>query len=210
MSTKQKVKKKLVALGLSHATPPQQIVNAKHYVQSMTGNADFPSPSPTLATVSAQVAALEAAYDLSLTRARGTVGAMHVQLQTLNNLLKALAAYVENIANADPANASKIIAGAGMNEHKAPVKAPKTFTVRNGKVKGEVILNSKAVVRGTYIYEMTTDPNTASSWQAIFTGNTVRFVKTGLISATHYYFRVAVILKGVQGDWSPVLDLVVL
>jgi len=207
MSTTPKVLKKLVALNLTKLTPPQVVALANHCVTQMTGNAHFPTPSPTLATVTAQATALDNAYNLSLTRAKGSVSAMHTQLKQLNVLLKLLAAYVESIANADPQNAETIIVSAGMEVKKPAVRTPKTFTALPGTLKGTVKLDTKAARETAYIYQMTTDQTNVLSWSTVYTGTKVKFLMTGLTSATHYFFRVAYCIKGVQGNWSNPLQV---
>jgi hypothetical protein len=210
MNTQAKAVKVKTALGLTHLSVAQMMANATHYVQQMTGNAWFPSPNPTLATVTAQTGTLSSAYNLALTRVKGSSAAMNQDRKTLHVTLMALAAYVENIANANPAKAVEILQSSGMPEKKQAVRTPKKFSVVNGKLKGTVILNTKAVKGSAYIYQMTTDPNTPSSWTTIYTGPKVKFTKTGLTSTTHYFFREAINVKGIQGDWSAALDLVTL
>ena len=134
---------------------------------------------------------------------------MHVQLDALKLLLKSLVSYVEGIANADPVNAVEIAQSSGIPEKKAAVHTPKTFSAKLGKVKGSVMLNTKAVKGGVYIYQMTTDPNNAASWVTLVSDKVVKFTKSGLTSGVRYYFRVAVVSRSVQGDWSHELDLVV-
>ena len=167
MSTTTTLPKKSTALGLSKQSVSQILTSSNHYVQCMTGNSHFPAPSPTLAAVAAQILVLTAAYNTSLTRAKGAASKMHVELNALKVLLKGLAGYVETEANADPQNAENIILSAGMPVKKASVKLPKTFTAVAMKTPGVVRLNSKATLRATYVYEMTTDPNTASTWANI-------------------------------------------
>jgi hypothetical protein len=210
MSRRTKVKKWQVVLRLGRLSTPQVIANAKHYVESMTGNIHFPYPTPGLATITSQISTLEDAYILSLTRAVGTVVAMHTERDSLSRMLTHLAAYVELVANADPLNASSIISAAGMIEKKHMTRAPKVFSATNGNVKGDVILDSKAVSGGVYIYQISTNPSSPKSWETISTSNTVRHLFTGLTSATTYFFRVAVIRKGIQEDWGPVAELIVL
>jgi hypothetical protein len=205
-----KPKKKTVALGTSKLSVPQLIALSRHIVTSMTGNAHFTNPTPLLATITTQVNLVESDYNVTLTRVKGSVSKMRAEEKTLVSQLKALAAYVEDVANSDPDHASDIIASAGMPEKKAQVRMPKTFTAVPGKLKGSVLLDTKAVRESAYIYQMTTDLNTPASWVTIYTGTKVKFTKTGLTSATHYYFRVAVSTKGLQGDWSSPMDTVVL
>jgi len=148
-----KPKKKLVSLGLGRLPVPQLIQNTQHYVTSMTGNANFPTPSPALSIITTAVNLLEGDYDKSLTRVKGSVPIMRTDERALKTLLKALASYVEGIANenANATQASDIIASAGMNEKKPSVKKPKTFTAIPGTIKGTVILDIKAVPRSAYM-----------------------------------------------------------
>ncbi|HEV7230874.1 MAG TPA: hypothetical protein VGO45_06075, partial [Bacteroidia bacterium] len=67
----------------------------------------------------------------------------------------------------------------------------------------------KAQKNAIYVYQMTTNPKNEASWTTIYKGLIAKFIKTGLTSGTRYYFRYAVILKGVQGAWSPVLSIIV-
>jgi hypothetical protein len=209
MSTKPKLVKKSVALGLSRLTVPQTIASSDHYVTCMTGNAHFPNPNPSLAVVSAQIAVLSAAYSTSLTKVKGSANKMHVELLALHVLLKGLAGYVETMANADPVNAENIINSSGMPVKKPSPKPPKIFTAVARKTPGVVRLNSKATLRASYVYEMTTDPTLASGWTNIYIGGDVKFDKTGLTSGTRYYFRVAVSIKGILSAWSPAVNVMV-
>jgi hypothetical protein len=207
-----KPKKKLVSLGLGRLPVPQLIQNTQHYVTSMTGNANFPTPSPALSIITTAVNLLEGDYDKSLTRVKGSVPIMRTDERALKTLLKALASYVEGIANenANATQASDIIASAGMNEKKPSVKKPKTFTAIPGTIKGTVILDIKAVPRSAYMYEMTTDSTGATGWTTIYMGTKAKFTISALASNTHYYFRYMVSTKGVQGNWSPVIQALTL
>jgi hypothetical protein len=209
MSTKPKVTKQEVALGLSKLTVPQMITNTKLYVQNMTGNTNFPTPSPALSTVSTQLAKLEASYTVSLTRVKGSVAAMHEDRIALVVLLKALASYVEQIGNSVPETAASVISSSGMPLKKAKPHVNKTFSVTLSKDPDTVILNTKAERASSYLYQVTTDATNANGWTNVIISNTAKYTKNGFSSGTRYYFRVAVITKNVQGPWSPVLSVIV-
>ena len=209
MSTAVKYPKKSVVLGLANLSVPQIIANADHYVQSMTGNTHFPAPTPTLAAVNAQVLVLKAAFNTAQTRAKGASNIMHVELNTLKAMLKGLAGYVETMANANPANAENIINSAGMTAKKTAAHAPKVFSVVALKTPGVVRLNSKATRGASYLYEMTTDQTLQTGWANIYFGSVVKFDKSGLVSGTRYFFRVAVSIKGIVGPWSHDLSVIV-
>ena len=201
-----KPKKKLVSLGFGRIPVPQLIQTVQHYVTSMTGNTNFPTPAPALPVITTAVNLLESDYEKSLTRVKGSVATMRTDERALKILVKALASYVEGIANADPAKTSEIIASAGMNEKKPAVRKPKTFTAIPGTIKGTVILNIKAVPRSAYVYEMTTDSTGATGLTTIYVGTKTKFTVTALTSNTHYYFRYLVSTKGVQGNWSALIQ----
>ncbi|HXC04094.1 MAG TPA: fibronectin type III domain-containing protein [Bacteroidia bacterium] len=209
-TVQKKVPKKEAALKLGKLSVAQVITTAKHYVQSMTGNTNFPAPTPALSVISAQIAALEAAVAIAQTRVRGSVGKMNTERKALTTLLLNLASYVQTIANADPENSGSIINSAGMDVKKPSQRASKTFSVVLSKtIPNAVVLNTKAVSRSSYIYEVTTDTTNPNGWTVAITSNTVKYVKTGFTSGTRYYFRVAVVTKNIQGPWSPVLNVII-
>jgi hypothetical protein len=209
MSRKLKVLKQEAVLGLKHISTPQLIANTKLYLQKMTGNPNFPAPSPSLTLVFGQLTKLEASYTVSQSRALGTASQMQTDKKALIILLKALAAYVELIANADPDNAVAIIESSGMRVKRKGTPPPKIFSVVLSKDPNTVELNTKAETGGIYLYEMSTDPNNPASWGMVVFSKQVKCTKSGLTSGVRYYFRVAVIIKTVQGPWSPVLNVII-
>ena len=200
--------RKTVALLLSKKSVPEIITSSRHYISCMTGNANFPNPSPTLATLSINIANVEAAYQTSLSRAKGTKGLMYLELKTLEISLKLLAAYVEANANVDTVNAENIILSAGMQVKKPSVRPPKIFCAKPGAIEGDVILNSKAVKRGAYIYQMTSDKTLATGWSDVYKGIHVKGVVQGLSLGVLYFFRVAVIDKNGIGAWSHAISFI--
>ncbi len=209
MST-PKVPRVKVALKLYKLNPPQKMAAGKSYVDHMTGNKHFPAPSPSLADITNQIAVLDQAFTQSLTRVRGAVGKMHVEEKILTSLINGLGGYVETCANADPENAVSIIEKeAGMTVKDKPIRKPKNFTAVNGAVNGTVELDTKAVKRSSYIYQISTDPNNPLSWVTLATCQKVRYLATGLTSGVRYYFRVAVVTGNVTGNFSPPISVLV-
>jgi hypothetical protein len=208
MSTIKKEPKHVAVLDLTKLTVPQILLKATNIVTKMTGNVHFPTPTPTLAAVSAAITLASDALATAQTKAKGTASPMHAAVKALEILLKQLLAYVETTANADEANGVAIIESAGMSVRKTATRKPKVFTAVNIPLSpGSVLLNTKSVPRSVYHYQMTTDPNTGSSWVTISINQVVKYIKTGLTSGTKYYFRVAVITKSIEGPWSPVLSV---
>jgi hypothetical protein len=209
MPRPKRVPKTNVALLQSKLPPAQLIVIATHVVTSMTGNLNFPQPSPSLSSIQAQIALLESACGLAMTRVKGSADKVQLACKALGISLKSLASYVETIANADPDAAASIINRAGMSVKKSYQAKPKFFSVKPTGDPGSVKIDCKAQNKAIYIYEMTTDPNDAASWKIIYLGHKTKYIHRGLVSGTRYYFRYAVILDGVQGSWSPVLNVVI-
>jgi hypothetical protein len=206
MST-QKVKKKLIALGLNKKTAPQLIADTKSYLQGMTGNPHFPNPVPVLAQVSANLVVLEASFLAAQTRQKGTVSKMHADRKPLESSLKTLAFYVEIEANKDPEHAETIILSTGMVLRRSMQLKPKVFTVVQTKQSGEVVLNMKAIKDACYIYEMSSDPSVATGWILLGTFNTAKQKKSGLAKMSTFYFRAATVVKNVKSNWSPVISI---
>jgi hypothetical protein len=209
MSTKPKLIKYLVALYISKQTPTQLIASARHIVNMMNGNSNFPSPAPALIDITNQALALEHAYDRALTRVKGAHADMLTERKKLQSLLKTLSAYVEAIADANQSAGGKIIVSAGMAERKPRTNTVKALTASAGKFVGSVFLQHPTVQGATIVYQMSTDPKNPASWVQIYNDRRTRFTMTGLTAGTRYYFRAAVIVKQVQSAFSPVVDLVV-
>ncbi len=114
----------------------------------------------------------------------------------------------ERIEITSPASAEAIILSAGMGVKGKGGKVAHEFEVKVTGNPGEIKLAHHGVKRGTYEFQMTTDPNTEASWQKIYTGTRGSFTKPGLTSGTRYYFRACVIDKSGQGPWSNVLNTI--
>ncbi len=206
----KKVSKRKVALLLNKMTTAQKVQFARTVVIAMTGNVHFPTPAPALSGISTDATNLETAYQTAQTRAKGSSAQMHAMLKVLELALRALANYVETIANADPDNAVSIIESAGLSVKKASPPKPRILqVVASGK--GEVTLSCPTEKSGTYKWEFTTgDPSVEANWKFLTEVRKSKFVQTGLTSATTYHFRQTTFgLKGL-GPVSQVVSTTVL
>jgi hypothetical protein len=210
MSGNSKVNKCTVALFLSRKSIPQLIQDAKSYVDQMTGNANFPNPVPSLASVTTLINNLEAAYTLNQTRAMGANANMRYEAGVLKLSLKALGIYVEFTGNQSPDHAQDIIQSSGMRLKKVSIKPPRVFSVKPGPVPGSVKLDTKAVKRGSYNYQATTTPNDPNSWKELYQGTRVKFQATGLKSGNTYSFRTCTVDKNGKGAWSVTITTIIL
>ncbi len=201
------IKKVIAVLNLPNAIG-DTIIKAKAISKDMTGNANFPTPSPTLLSFNTHIATLETAESVAKTKAIGTVDARDVALSVVVADMKALMAYVQGVANANIATAESVIKGAGFDvKHDASVNK-QDFDVLNGEVSGTVALVAKGRdSRSAHIWEMSNDGTT---WIALPPTLMAKTEVTGLTQGSTVWFRHRALLKSGLTDWDNSISLVIL
>ena len=181
---------------------------------AMTGNANFPTPNPTLATlgtdnttaknkVSAQKNAQLAAKQATADR--------DAALQVVINDLNLLMAYVENVSGGDR---DKILS-AGMD-----VKADRTplvgldrvviLSVSVGKNPGEVQVKWQPVLKAkSYQVQYCVGPITDAGWKDAPPSTDRRTLLTQLASGAKIWVQVRAIAKDNLGPWSEPVNIIV-
>lgn len=196
-----------VKLNLKSLSTTEKIAKARQIVTAMTGNPDFTTPHPTLAQVTAVADDLDTAFsDAQAARqtAQTKTSVMHDKEDSLEAVLRQLAAYVESVAGDDE---SKILS-AGISVRSAttstpPSGPPASLSATEGEHEGEIDLNWDRV-RGakSYVIERSGDPPTATSWAHEAVALKSSATVNGLTSGTRYWFRVAAVMSGGQSGWS--------
>jgi hypothetical protein len=125
----------LVALNLPRRIP-DLIAYAKSIVTAMTGNASFPNPNPALATLEADVDALDTAEASVLTRTKGAAATRNVKLATVRSDLDLERAYVQQVANTNPATAESVIHSSGMAVKKITLRSKPDLAAVAGPSQG--------------------------------------------------------------------------
>jgi len=196
----------IAALNLS--THVQDVIaHAKAIVGSMAANPAFASSTPPLATVTADIAALETAQTAALTKAKGAVEVRDTKLATVRADLEHLKAYVQSVADATPATAEATIQSSGMSVKKPGTHTKTDLEATDGSVSGTAHLVAKAAgSRASYEWQSSTDQKTWANQPSTLQAKTN---VTGLTPATLYYFRVRSVTKAGEGNWSQVVSLVV-
>ncbi len=196
-----------VKLNLRNLTIPEKVARARQIVAAMTGNSNFPTPNPTLASVTTAIDALETAdADAQAARreARRLTGERDRKEDKLTQLLTQLGAHVESVASDDEAKVMS--AGLEMRSAAAPDTSapttPETVTATTGNHEGEIEL-SWDTVRGarSYVVERATDPQ-AGPWTQSGISPRSSLIVEGLESGKRYYFRVAAVTLNGQSPWS--------
>lgn len=178
-------------------------------VAALTGNAWFPSPTPSLATVSSLLTTLDGTETaVTQTRAKGTVQARNVARAAVVTALHQLKSYVQTVCDANPEQASAIIASAGMAVRKTAARTKADFAVEAGPVSGSVKLVARAVAhRASYDWQWSSDGG--KTWTSVPSTLAARTTITGLPVATTCSFRFRTLTKAGESDWSQPVALVV-
>ncbi len=207
-SPQQKGKKMAkVKLGLSTLSPQEVVELTNRIVTMMTGNANFPTPNPPLATLSAQNTASIGGitgYDTAKAGADAALQTRDDLLAVQKGSLTQLAAYVENASGGDPAK----IESAGMSV-RAPSTAPVgpmtqvlELVLSEGDFEGTLDLMFKPV-RGAKSYEIQISPDPPGTWTTKMTATKSSGTIQGLTSGAKLWVRVRAVGAGNQfGPWS--------
>ena len=177
----------------------------------MTGNAAYPSPVPTLATLAAKGDAFKAAVQAN---DGGTVAvARRDQARgDVVEVLRQLAAYVQHASEGDrvallssgfPLQRQRGVAGGAQ-----PIAAPTGLTIRRGKASGQAIVRCKTVPTAR-VYEWRYAPAaTPTAWTVSDTAAASSRVLDGLVPATLYVVQVRAHGRVGASDWSESVTLV--
>ena len=196
-----------VKLGLFRMPIPVKAELAARIVTAMTGNANFTTPNPALADITAAKTALETAYNDALAKrqyAKAATELLADNEKDLERVLTSESLYVENVSGGDT---QKIMsAGMSVKDAAAPIgelPAPMGLYATSGDEDGEIVLNWEPVHGAkSYSVQMTTDPNVPDSW-AHKKNATESFADIkGLTSGGKYWFRVAAVGAAGEGPFS--------
>jgi hypothetical protein len=197
-----------VKLDFKANSVPVKLEKAAYYVQKMTGNPNFPSPSPLLSEITAAIEALR------LAAANATDGGKTLKIikdqkeEILDDLITRLGAYVQDESKGD----ELIILSAGMEVRKkatpiGELPAPENFIVENDTTKGSMKLKWDVVPgKSSYIVQYAQAGEATLNWQLAGVPTAAKIVIENLKPGSVYAFRVAAVGAAGQSDWSNVVD----
>ncbi|MBX2980082.1 MAG: fibronectin type III domain-containing protein [Flavobacteriales bacterium] len=177
-------------------------------VSMLTGNAAFPTPSPTLAALTAAAARLEAATQAYLfSRSRLDKQERDIAFRELKLLRQDLGGYVQTTSNGDP----ELITSAGFEMAASPkpvglLPAPKDVLALVRPFPGSLEVRFGGVKRrlAYQLYICDSDPLVEANWRLHTVTGKTRVQVDGLESGKSYFFRVEAL--GAAGV-SPVSDI---
>lgn len=183
------------------------ITYADAVVKGMTGNANFPNPSPALTLVAAAMTDLQNAETAALARTKGAVAIRNAKRTVLVSLLKQVRSYVQSIVDANPENGPAIIQSAALAVRKPVVRLPRIFAAKPGATSGTVSLVApSAGHRVSYEWQYSTDGKT---WIDLPPTLQAKTTLTGQTTGATLEFRYRWVLKTGASDWHAPVTLVV-
>jgi hypothetical protein len=197
-----------IKLNFSRLPITQKVAKAQQIVAALTGNSNFPTPSPALTAITTSINDLDAAFagaQIARQAAKEKTSTQNEKEDALDQLIAKLAAYVESIAGGNEA----LILSAGMDMRAAPVTStstpeqPQGLTTTPGDHDGEIDLAWDAVIGAkSYVIDKSGEPATATSWTHAGVSTRSTFTAQGLTSGSRYWFRVAAVNGNGQSGWS--------
>jgi hypothetical protein len=196
----------LVKVGTKNMTVPQKIQFARQVVIDMTGNANFTTPAPTLASITTAATALETAYNSAQTArqvAKSQTANQDAKSLALDLLLAQEANYVENTSGGDRTKITS--SGFGVRNPATPIGILDMVTnlaVAPSQSEGSADLKWKKV-RGAKSYVIERAPDGGSLvWDSIATPTKAKASVNTMTPGVKYWFRVSGVGAAGQGPWS--------
>jgi hypothetical protein len=201
-------------LGLNELSPEEMVILAETIVTAMTGNANFPTPNPTLAAITTQKNTTHGkitGYKNLLDAAKAGLMQRDDETANLAALLTQLMAYVQNASGGDAAKIES--AGMSVKGRSAPI-GPMARVIdlllSEGDHAGYVDAMWKPV-KGAKGYEVQTcpDPISPTGWTPAQPSSKSSTTIQGLTSGAKVWVRVRALGAAGTGDWSdPALKVV--
>jgi len=171
----------------------------------MTGNAVYPAPVPTLATLAAQASTFTAAVQAN-DGGKGAVARRDKARADVVASLRQLAPYVQHAGEGDrvallssgfPLQRLRSVAGSVQ-----PVAAPTGLTIRRGQASGQVFVRCSRVPTAR-VYEWRYAPAaTPTAWTLSDTAAAASRLLVGLVPVTQYAVQVRAHGRVGASDWS--------
>jgi hypothetical protein len=198
-----------IKLNLKGLSIPEKVARARQIVTALTGNADFASPQPALADVTASINALETAYNeaqVARQEAKAKTSAQGQKEEEVGHILSQLASYIDSASGGDETkikNAGLDVRSTSGASVSGGSTAPAALEATASDYDGQIDLRWERVEKAkSYLIERSPDPPTGTSWSPAAVVTKARASVSGLTSGTKYWFRVAAVNTGGQSAWS--------
>jgi hypothetical protein len=193
-----------VSLGFAKLTDPQLVTKADRIINGLTGNAAFPTPSPSVASVQTSVTAFQDALAEAADGGRTKTALKNDARETLLTKLRTLALYVQVQCDNDLAT----LLSSGFDATKPPtpagiLPAPQNVTLTQGTLSGQLDLRAQPLTNaGSYEGQLTTDLNKQDGWETIGNFTAAKMTAQELTPGEKYWGRLRAIGAAGPGAWS--------
>jgi hypothetical protein len=185
------------------------IALAKAINAAMAANTTiFPSPNPSVVIFTSDITALDTAETNVRQKLPGAVPIRDEKLMIVVKDLDLLRAYVEQVANASPAQALSIVQAAGMSVRKTTTGTKTDLSVKPGKTSGSVDVVAK-LATGGHAHEWQFSLDGGKTWSALPATLAAKTTLTGLAPGATVSVRHRAITKTGPDDWSQTVSAIV-
>lgn len=164
-------------------------------ISAITGSSSFPTPDPSIATMTTALNEFDAACTAAANRDTQKIQEREAKREALINLMYLLQAYIAYAAKGDIVVAEssffKFLKG---RKPSVPLSAPANLMVTNSTQTGTMYVSVDAVQGArAYIHQYTTDPTLKEESWVSMTCTKSKCTIDGLTPGTVYYWRVAAV-----------------
>jgi len=193
-------------LGIAKLNSADLIFFCKRVETKLTGNENFPDPTPSLAAITTKREELTALDIRSQTGDRTAIYERNTVAKELKNMLRTLSLYISLMAMGD----AEIILSSGFELRKAssptaPLSRPSDLLARRSDHAGKVKLKWRPVKNAVNsVIELTTDdPNEPTTkWSTAGLTSQSKFMVENLTPGIYYWFRVKAFGRRHQSPYS--------
>lgn len=168
----------------------------------MTGNTNYPTPSPTLAVITTSVNAFETSVHDALDGGKIAIATRNAARNELLSLLRQLAAYVTGTCSADVLT----LIGSGFDAIKTPspvgvLPAPQNLRLDYTGMSGELLLKFDRVNNAAN-YSVQTAENPSGPWEDQDLSTSARVTIGGLTPGKVYWARACANRSQGASEWG--------
>jgi hypothetical protein len=193
-----------VSLALFKLPDAQLIIQTDKIIGNMTGNAAYPTPTPSLASVQTASTAFQNALAEAADGGKMKTAEKNAARVVLVDKLRALSLYVQ--MNCENDLATLLSSGYDATKPPTPVgilPAPEGVTLTQGKMSGALDLQGAPVSRAAgYEGQITQNLGSTSDWTGVGIFTAARMTAQGLSPGTNYWGRMRAIGSAGPGAWS--------